>query len=335
VLFAGRTDPAEEEFVRRHGLTFLALPAAPWASQHAKERARALAVMLPAVWIARRKFRAVGAMGLLSLGSFAAFAPALAARSLGMPLIIFEPNATMGLANRLLRPFAGQVLASRLFETGQPSDRAGCEIVGVPLRSALESLAERRPDPPAGEVRLLVLGGSLGSPFLNAQVPGLARRLAANGIALRVTHQCGRDTDATALHEAYAQAGVRAVVKSFFDPFAPVLAGADFVVTAAGAITLHEIAAAGVPVLVTPLRAGAAHHQYANANAFGRATGCLTSTEETWDEARIADAIAAVVRDQERWRRDSRALQAFAAGHARADAVDRILAALPAASFRA
>lgn len=334
LLFAGRTDPAEAEFVRHSGLSFLPLPAAPWACQGVRARGRSLALILPAVWIARRRFRAVGAVGLLSLGSFAVFAPALAARSLGLPLTLFEPNARFGLANGLLRPLARQVLASRLFEAGTRPGPPRCEIVGVPLRSPLQALAGRIPDPPAGATRLLVLGGSLGSPFLNERAPGLAHQLVSAGIDLRVTHQCGRDTEAAEVRAAYERAGVRAVVEPFFDPIAPVLGAADFVLTAAGAITLHEIAAAGVPLLVTPLRAGAGAHQYANADAFGRATGCLVRTEETWEEAGMAEAIGAVVRDPARWRQQSRALQSFVAGNARAAIVDRIVASLPDRSLR-
>ncbi len=330
VLFAGRTDPAEAEFVRRAGLSFLPLPAYPWASQSARVRGRSLAAMLPAVWIARRRFRSVGAVGLLSLGSFAAFAPALAARSLGLPLTVFEPNAGFGLANRLLQPLAAQVLTSRLFESGAGPGPPRREIVGVPLRSAMQALARSFPAAPDGITRLLVLGGSVGSPFLNDRAPGLARRLASLGIDLRVTHQCGRGTAAASVRAAYDRAGVRAVVEPFFDPIAPVLAGADFVLTAAGAVTLHEIAAAGIPLLVTPLRAGAGAHQYANAEAFGRATGCLVRTEETWEEARTAEAVAGILGDPERWRRQSRDLQAFVAGNAGANVADRIAASFPA-----
>jgi UDP-N-acetylglucosamine--N-acetylmuramyl-(pentapeptide) pyrophosphoryl-undecaprenol N-acetylglucosamine transferase len=151
---------------------------------------------------------------------------------------------------------------------------------------------------------------------------------------LRVTHQCGREADPAAVRVAYAQTGVRAVVEPFFDPFAPVLADADFILTAAGAITLHEIAAAGVPMLITPLRAGAGAHQYANAEAFARANGSLVRTEETWEEVGIAKAIAAVVGDPTLWQTQSRALQTFVAGNARAAIVDQIVAMLPARALR-
>ncbi len=334
LLFAGSTDPIEAEFIRQAGMDFLALPAAPWACQRAGVRARSLAVMLPAILTARRKFRSVGAVGLLSLGSFAVVAPSLAARSLGLPVTIFEPNARFGLANGLLRPLARQVLASRLFEAGTQPRPERCEIVGVPLRSALQALAGRVPEPPAGRPRLLVLGGSLGSPFLNERAPGLARQLVSLGLDLQVTHQCGRGADTEAVRTAYEQVGVRALVEPFFDPIAPVLAAADFILTAAGAITLHEIAAAGVPLQVTPLRAGAGAHQYDNAAAFGRGTGCLVRTEENWEETGSAEAIAGILSNPALWRRQSRALQAFVAGNARTAVVDRIVASLPVRSLR-
>jgi UDP-N-acetylglucosamine--N-acetylmuramyl-(pentapeptide) pyrophosphoryl-undecaprenol N-acetylglucosamine transferase len=334
LLFVGRDDPDEERFVSRSGMSFLGLRSHPWAGQSAGVRSRALVMLPPAIWTARRKLRAAGAVGFLSLGSFAVVASALAARSLGLPVIVFEPNATFGLANRVLQPLATRVLASKLFQAGTRPLPARCEIVGVPLRSALQALAERRPEPPSGRPRLLVLGGSLGSPFLNERAQGLARQLVSAGIDLKITHQCGREADIGAVRAAYDRAGVRAVVEPFFDPIAPVLASADFILTAAGAITLHEIAAAGVPLMVTPLRAGAGAHQYANAEAFGQCTGCLVRTEEAWDEPGIAKAIAAVVGEPERWRTQSRALQAFAAGNACAAVTDRIVAALPARCLR-
>jgi UDP-N-acetylglucosamine--N-acetylmuramyl-(pentapeptide) pyrophosphoryl-undecaprenol N-acetylglucosamine transferase len=232
-------------------------------------------------------------------------------------------------------PMAAKVLTSKLFEPGTGPGAARCDSVGVPLRSALRQLAGRRPEPPAGRIRLLVLGGSLGCPFLNARAAGLAHRLVSIGIDLCVTHQCGRSVDPTTVLADYQRAGVRAEVRTFFDPIAPVLAAADFVLTAAGAVTLHEIAAAGVPLLIRPLRVGAGAHQIANAEVFARATGCLSRTAATWDERETAGAIAAILGDPERWRRQSLALQAFVAGNACAEAVDRIVASLPARALRA
>lgn len=332
ILIAGWTDPAEEAFVRNSGVSFLPLPASPWSSQTLQNRGRSLARLAPAIWIARQKFRAAGALGLLSLGSFAAFAPALAARSLGLPISVFESNVGFGLANRLLVPLAGQVLVGKLFHPPPKASRLPFHPTGVPLRSAFQALAARKPDPPADPVHLLVEGGSLGNPFFNTRVPVMVRHLTDRGINLHVTHQCGRDTDPGPVRTAYAREHIRARVEPFIDPFDTVLASADFVLTSAGAISLHEIAAAGIPLLATPLRAGAAAHQYANAATFEQATGCLVRTEESWQEAEVAGQIAAVLRQSKQWHRQSKALQSFVQGNASAEIVDRIVASVPALS---
>lgn len=329
ILIAGWTDPAEAALVYRSGLSFLPLRTSPWVSQSIRMRSQSLAGMIPAVWIARQKFKAAGAVGLLSLGSFAAFAPAVAARSLGLPVAVFEPNASFGLANRLLVPLAQQVLVSQLFDLAKQSRPRRCETLGVPLRFAFQTLAGRRREAPAGSAHVLIEGGSLGNPFFNARGPEMIRRLAAHGIDVRVTHQCGRDVEAAPIRAAYDRAGLRAVVEPFFDTFDQVLASADFVLTSAGAISLHEIAAAGIPLLVTPLRSGAAAHQYANAEVFGQATGGLVRTEEGWQDAEVAQQIAAVLASPERWRQHRKALQAFAPGNARADVVNRVVTSLP------
>jgi UDP-N-acetylglucosamine--N-acetylmuramyl-(pentapeptide) pyrophosphoryl-undecaprenol N-acetylglucosamine transferase len=330
ILFAGSAEPAEAEFVRAAGISFLALPGVPWVHRGPLVQAQSVAAIAPALWIARRKFKAASAVGLLSLGSFAAIAPALAARSLGLPVIIFEPNASLGLAHRVIRPFARQVLASRLFDPHSLPPGIACAVVGVPLRSALGALAERTAQPPAGELRLLVLGGSLGDSFLNERVPSLAARLGTPALPVRVTHQCGRRIDPAAVRAAYLRNRVKAVVERFLDPIAPALRDAHFIIAAAGAVTIHEIAAAGVPVLIVPLDSPGTSHEQANAEAFCRVTGCLRSTQENWNEVGLAGEIAAVVGDRGRWLTQSRALRLFAGNDAGVDTITQILASLRA-----
>ncbi len=328
VLFAGSADQGEAEFVQRAGVPFLALPGAPWVQRGPLAKARCLAAIAPAIWRARREFRAANAVGLMSLGSFAAVAPALAARSLGLPILIFEPNARFGMAHRLIQPFAERVLASRLFEVDRLPATLPCTVVGVPLRSALGALARRMAEPPAGEVRLLVLGGSLGDSFLNERAPALAARLAAAGIPLRVMHQCGRGVDPAAVRSTYVRLRVKAEVESFLDPIAPAMGSAHFILTAAGAVTMHEIAAAGIPLLIVPLEEASAAHQHANAATFAHETGCLHRTEATWDEVAVAADIAAVLGDAEQWREHSRRLRRLASDQAGGDAVTQILASI-------
>lgn len=329
ILVAGWTDPAEEAFVRNSGVSFLALPASPWASQSLATRGRSIARMIPAIRIARKRFRQSGAVGLLSLGSFAAFAPTLAARSLGLPVTVFEPNAQFGLANRLLVSFADQVLVSKLFDLGQKPGRLPTEVTGVPLRSSIQSLSAPQSRMPDGTAHILVEGGSLGNPFFNEKVPLLAAHLLQTGIKFRVTHQCGRNTDPGPIVSAYQNAGIEAQVEPFFDAISPVLASANIVLTSAGAISLHEIASAGIPLVVTPLREGAAAHQYANAEVFGKATGCAIRPEESWDAGEIAQHIAAALNTPTEWSSQSAALRDFASDEARSRVVNQLVAAVP------
>jgi len=329
VLFVGPANHADAEFIVRFGLPYLALPSAPWADRGFGARSKSFAAVWPAAWMARRRFRTAGAVGLLCLGGFPSVAPALAARALGLSVTVFEPNACFGLANRLIRPLSVQVLASRLFDTRTLPGSVPRTVVGVPLRSGLRALAGKRPPPPSGPTHLLVLGGSLGDPFLNERAPGLAAQLVARGVDLRVTHQCGRSVDPAAVRAAYERVGVRVSVESFFDPIAPILGASHFVLTAAGAVTLHEVAAAGIPLLVVPLGTAAAAHQHANAEVFQKATGCLRCVEESWEEGRLADSVASLLCDPASWLNRSRDLQDFARNDSSSEATARIVDSLP------
>lgn len=310
-LFLGTANSWERELVSGAGVPFVGLPAMPWAGQTAVTRLRALLRLAPAVWAARRRLRGTRVHRLVGLGSFASVAPALAARSLGIPVTLYEPNATPGLANRLLCSSADALLVSRLFSGRADWTRADVREVGVPLRADLLALAGQVPDPPRAGLRLLVLGGSHGNPFLNERMPALAQRLAVLRSGLSVIHQCGHDVAPEPLEVRYAEAGVAAEVTSYLDPIAPSFQGADFVVSAAGAISLHELAAAGVPALVVPLDSGAGSHQQFNAAAFARLTGCLAVKPADWDPGRLAAEIAGVVRDGARWRTRQTGLRAL------------------------
>jgi UDP-N-acetylglucosamine--N-acetylmuramyl-(pentapeptide) pyrophosphoryl-undecaprenol N-acetylglucosamine transferase len=311
VEFMGSADGVEARLVSEAGMAFTGFDVAPWAGRGGTGRLVSLARLVPAIFAARRKLRAAGAGGLTSLGSFAALAPALAAWSLGLPVTIYESNVEPGMANRLLLRRARRLLVSRFYAPRRGHGGPAPEVAGVPLRAGLRKIAAAEPSPAAGVARLLVLGGSLGDEFLNENAPGLAAGLAASAPGLEVTHQCGLGGDAEATRARYAALGLRVTVYPFFNDIAPVLAGAHFVVTPAGAVTLHEVAATGVPLLVVPLGTAALAHQHANAEALRAATGCLSCTEEDWRAEELAPRVAAILGDPACWRERSAALRAF------------------------
>src|SRR5579872_2778489 len=156
--------------------------------------------------------RAIRPKAVLSVGGYASGPVTLAAALMGVPIAVLEPNSVVGLANRLLAPFARRAyvawdVAGARF---RPDAR---RLLGVPLRSGFR----RVPYASRGTARVLVMGGSQGAAPLNDRLPAAAALVARHLPALEVLHQAGRDRDGK-VRESYANEGVRsATVVPFID----------------------------------------------------------------------------------------------------------------------
>jgi UDP-N-acetylglucosamine--N-acetylmuramyl-(pentapeptide) pyrophosphoryl-undecaprenol N-acetylglucosamine transferase len=201
------------------------------------------------------------------MGGFASGPGGLAARLLGLPLVIHEQNCVPGLTNQWLARIATRVFEAFPGSFGAARAATAC---GNPVRPAIAELAaprarlERRAA--AGETeppRLLVLGGSLGAQALNEMVPAALAALPSERRP-RVLHQAGERTLETA-RRAYATAGVAAEVTPFIRDMADAYAWADLVVCRAGALTISELAAAGVAAILVPYPFAVDDHQVGNA----------------------------------------------------------------------
>jgi len=234
---------------------------------------------------------------VLGFGGFASFPGALMGVASGKPLIVHDANAVPGLANRILAYGADRVLL------GFPSALSGgagkrATWVGNPLREDIVAMA-----PPAqrfagrsGPLRVLVVGGSLGASALNDAVP---RALAAIASERRptVVHQSG-ERHIGALRAAYANAGVDAECVAFIDDMAARYAWADLVICRGGALTVAELAAAGLGAIVVPLPGAIADEQTANARFLVDAGGAIamSQSELTAADAPLAGVLAALTR---------------------------------------
>jgi UDP-N-acetylglucosamine--N-acetylmuramyl-(pentapeptide) pyrophosphoryl-undecaprenol N-acetylglucosamine transferase len=255
----------------RHGLETRLVPAAgivldTIAVQSLRGRSALSLLTAPlqltrAVWQALRVVRRRRPRSVLSLGGFAAGPGGMAAWLLRRPLLVHEQNRVPGVTNRVLARIARRVLCG--FPDAFPSSLATI-TVGNPVRPAIAALPSPadRMTPRSGPIRLLVLGGSQGARALNLGVPLALAQL--DGHAIDVRHQCGERHRDQAL-QAYADAGVPASVESFIDDMAQAYAWADLAICRAGALTLAEIAAAGVGALLVPLPHAADDHQTRNA----------------------------------------------------------------------
>ena len=192
-------------------------------------------------------------------GGYISFPGGMMAVLLGKPLLLHEQNAIAGMANKVLAKVADRVL------TAFPETLAGAEWCGNPVRKEIVAL----PAPAAryalrsGPLKLLVIGGSLGAQALNETLPRALALLPA-GARPVVIHQAGAK-NIDALKKSYATAGVVAEAVAFIDDMAAAYADADLVICRAGAMTVSEVACAGVAALFVPYPFAVDDHQTANA----------------------------------------------------------------------
>jgi len=225
--------------------------------------------LLLAFWQARHQLLRIRPDVVLGMGGYMSFPGGLMAAQLGIPLVIHEQNAVAGLANRVLARLADRVLS------GFPDVLANGVWLGNPLRADFAQLP-----PPAerlagrsGPLRLLILGGSLGARPLNETVPrGLA--LLPADQRPEVVHQCGEQHRAS-VQTLYASEGLRAHCVPFIAEMAEAYAWADLVICRAGAMTIAELAAAGVASVLIPLPHAVDDHQTANARFLANAGAAI------------------------------------------------------------
>ena len=205
---------------------------------------------------------------IVCFGGYPSVPPVLAAQSLfRRPVVVLhEQTGAAGRANRLLSRFA-DLLALSHERTAHVPEGVTREVTGNPVRPAILALAGNTYAAPEHEIRLLVLGGSLGARVFSDVVPAaLAALPEALRARLRVTQQC-RAEDLGRVQAAYAQSGIEAVLASFFGDVAVRLAAAHLVIARAGASTVAELAVAGRPAVLVPLPDAIDDHQTANAKA--------------------------------------------------------------------
>lgn len=222
---------------------------------------RLLAALWQALSVVRRHRPGV----VVGLGGFVAGPGGLAAWLCRRPLIVHEQNAIAGFTNRCLAPLAREVL------TAFPSALAGrprVRLIGNPVRAEITDLPApaQRFAGREGALRLLVVGGSLGARRLNETVPQALALLAQQPDAPRffVRHQAGEKLIDSA-RQAYAAAGTSAEVMPFIADMAEALGWADLVLCRAGALTVAELAAAGVGAVLVPYPHAVDDHQTHNA----------------------------------------------------------------------
>ena len=271
VVWMGNPDGIEARLVPQRGYEMAAVR---FAALRGKGWLRKLLLpinLLSGFWQAWRAIRRIKPDVVLGMGGYISFPGGMMAVLANCPLVVHEQNSVAGLANRVLAKVATRVLS------GFPDVLPKAAWLGNPVRTEIAQLpepaarfAERPADTP---LNLLVLGGSLGAAAINEMVPkGLA--LIGDGERPLVVHQAG-EKHLQQLKANYAAAGVHANCVAFIDDMAGAYEWADLVLCRAGALTVAELAAAGVASILVPFPHAVDDHQTANAKFLAAAGGAI------------------------------------------------------------
>ena len=233
----------------------------------------------------------------ISFGGYAAGPGGLAARLRGIPLLVHEQNRVPGMTNRTLARFASKILQAF---PGSWEEKQHATSVGNPERKAVVELEapEQRFTGREGPLRILLTGGSQGALALNRLLPE-ALGLLDDSHNIQVRHQAGpRWVEET--RAAYEKAGVPADVSDFIEDMASAYSWADVVVCRAGALTVSEIAAAGVAALFIPFPHAVDDHQTRNAEFLVESDAALLLQESQTDARKLANVLSPLVGDRAR-----------------------------------
>lgn len=314
ILFVGSDYGPEARLAASAGLDFVGLPVRGVVGRGfraAGSVARLLAATGRALAVVRR-FRPQVVAGF---GGYAAVAPMLAGRCLGVPCVLHEQNAVAGASNRLLAHLARKVCLSLPGSEGFPREK--CVLTGNPVRAAVAAVGAEPRD--FSGRHLLIMGGSLGAHAINMHMREHVPRLRAAGVA--ILHQTG-SADVAAVRAAYVAAGYDpSCVTAFIDDMAAAYAWADLALCRAGATSVAELCAAGVPSVLVPFPFAAHDHQTRNAEALRDAGAALLVPQVHMESAGIVDRVLELLDDPRR----RAAMSAAARRNARPDAADRVL----------
>ncbi len=250
--------------------------------------------LLKAFWDCLAILRRRGADAVLGMGGYVCFPGGMMAGLLNKPLLLVNADAALLLSNKALLPVADRIAFG--FDGDAAAKTKHAVVTGNPVRAEIEFLPEpaQRYAGRTGPLRVLIVGGSLGAQVLNRALPAALALLPA-ATRPQVTHQAGA-ADADSVRAAYAAAGVTAEVLPFINDMPQRLADCDLMICRAGAITVSELCAAGVPSLLVPLVISTTAHQRDNATwlAAQGAAWHLPQTEMT--AQRVADMLAKMTR---------------------------------------
>lgn len=296
VSWVGTEQGMENQLVPAAGLPLDRLAFAGLRGKGLKHMLKGLIGLVRAFVQSRQVLVTRGADAVLGMGGYVCLPGGLMAWLMKKPLLLVNADAAMLLSNRGLARFAKRIAFG--FDGAAAASTPKAVVTGNPVRAEIEAIASpaERYAGRSGPLRVLVVGGSLGAQALNAAVP---RALALWPKEARpvVTHQTGQ-ANFTTVQAAYRAAGVQAELLPFIDNMAARLADCDLIICRAGAITVSELCAAGVPAVLVPLVVSTTAHQRDNARFMAQHDAAIHLPQDELSAEKLHTLLSGLSREQ-------------------------------------
>lgn len=292
IVWLGSPQGMEGRLVPQHGYR---LEGIRFSGLRGKGIVRALMLplnLLVALWQSACAIFRVRPDVVLGMGGYISFPGGMMAVALARPFVLHEQNSVAGLANKVLARIADRILIAF------PGALKNGEWTGNPVRRDIAQLPvpDQRFRDRSGSLRILVVGGSLGAQALNEIVPR-ALALIPESTRPQVTHQAG-EKHLVQLEEAYRTAGVHAATVAFIGDMSQAYASADLVICRAGALTVSELAAAGVASVLVPFPSAVDDHQTSNARYLSDQSAAVLLQQRELTPRGLADLILGFSRER-------------------------------------
>lgn len=244
--------------------------------------------VISAVSQARQVIKSVQPDLFVGFGGFASGPGAAAAKLAGVPVVVHEQNAAMGMTNKIVSKWAKRVLLAF------PIAARKGTVIGNPIRDSITALpAPRARIRQNAPFRVLVVGGSLGAKAINEAVPKALSPLLER---IELTHQTGKTTYQET-HDTYEKMGLldNVNVREYIEDMDAAYANADLLIARAGALTVSEIASVGLPAIFVPLPYAVDNHQFLNAKFLADNDAALILEQSNLSADSLRDAVASLL----------------------------------------
>jgi len=288
----------ENRFLKNHNIPIYQIDIQGVRGNGAVRKLLAPFKILKATLSAMRYMKQLKVDAVAGFGGYVAGPGGLAARALGIPVIIHEQNAIAGFTNTQLSRIAKKVCqafpntfaeSAKIVTTGNPVRKEITEILSPSWRYQEREKAGL-------PLRILIVGGSLGAQALNERVPEALKQL---NVPLNVYHQCGQNhADTTQARYADKPASLHVEVQPFIEDMAKAYSDTDLIICRAGALTVTEIANAGVAAVFVPLPSAVDDHQTANAKFLANSGAAKICPQSTLTPDSLKELLAPLMNRQ-------------------------------------